>query len=82
MTSELNNILIHIKNNRIHIRKFLKLYFKINNTFISKKILINYLNNNEKIILYKNTVIIDNLEVENNFIENLNIDFLDESINF
>jgi hypothetical protein len=46
------------------------------------KILINYLNNNEKIILYKNTVIIDNLEVENNFIENLNIDFLDESINF
>ena len=82
MTSELNNVLIHIKNNRIHIRKFLKLYFKINNTFISKKILINYLNNNEKLILYKNTVIIDNLEVENNFIENLNIDFLDESINF
>ena len=82
LTSDFNNVLINIKNNRIHIRKFLKLYFKINNTFISKKILINYLNNNEKIILYKNTVIIDNLEVENNFIENLNIDFLDESINF
>ncbi len=78
MTSELNNVLIHIKNNRIHIRKFLKLYFKINNTFISKKILINYLNNNEKIILYKNTVIIDNLEVEPDYLEDLNIDFIFE----
>ncbi len=81
LTSDFNNVLINIKNNRIHIRKFLKLYFKINNTFISKKELIKILNINDKIIIYKNTVIIDNLEVETEFIENLNIDFLDESIN-
>ena len=77
LTTEFNNVLINIKNNRIHIRKFLKIYYKVTNNFISKKILINYLNNNEKLILYKNTVIIDNLEVETEFIENLNIDFLD-----
>ena len=79
LTSELNNVLISLKNYRkIHINKFLKIYYKVTNNFISKKILINYLNNNEKIILYKNTVIIDNLEVEPDYLEDLNIDFIFE----
>jgi hypothetical protein len=81
MTSELNNVLINIKNNRIHINKFIKTYYQITKNYISKKELIKILNNNDKIIIYKNTVIIDDLDIENNFIENLNIEFLDESIN-
>lgn len=79
LTSELNNVLISLKNYRkIHINKFLKIYYKVTNNFISKKILINYLNNNEKIILYKNILIIDNLEVEPDYLEDLNIDFIFE----
>jgi len=80
MSSELNNVLIKIKNKKIHINKFIKFYFKITNFFISKKELIKTLDNNKNIILYKNIIIIDNLEVEHDFIEfieNLNIDFLE-----
>jgi nucleosome binding factor SPN SPT16 subunit len=39
------------------------------------------LNNNDKLIIYKNIVIIDGLDIEKEYLENLNIDFLDESIN-
>ena len=81
LTSDLNNVLINIKNNRIHIKKILKIYFKVTHNYISKKILINYLNNNDKLIIYKNIVIIDGLDIEKEYLENLNIDFLDESIN-
>ncbi len=38
LTSELNNVLISLKNYRkIHINKFLKIYYKVTNNFISKK---------------------------------------------
>ena len=79
LTTDFKNVLISLKNYRkIHINKFLKIYYKVTNNFISKKILINYLNNNEKIILYKNILIIDNLEVEPDYLEDLNIDFIFE----
>jgi hypothetical protein len=81
LTSDLNNVLININSNKIHIKKFIKMYNKINHSFISKKELINYLTNNDKLIIYKNIVIIDGLDVEKEYLENLNIDFLDESIN-
>ena len=52
---------------------------ELNNVLIKIKTL----DNNKNIILYKNIIIIDNLEVEHDFIEfieNLNIDFLEESM--
>jgi len=80
-TFDLVNYISKIKQNKIKIKQLIKKYYKDNNEYLTKQNVKKYLQENEYIIFHKNTIFIKVNNDEEQYLVDINVDFLDNTDN-